>query len=112
MVFADTSNPEYEMEFDVNKLSLLVNQIDTETAVVENNKNNESFLIVSPYENKESDLIDLFMFNKLGYVLYNCKPEKDLQYLYRFVKKKTWIILLAIAISVMFLMGIFLVLRN
>lgn len=113
MIFTDSSNPEYEMVFDVNQLSLLMSLIENETATVERDRNYDYFLIVSLYERKASELIELFQLKKFNYVLCNGEPvQKDQKYLYRFVKKKIWMILLIIAITIVFLLGVFLVLRN
>lgn len=113
MIFSDNSNPEYEMIFDVNQLSLLLNHIENETVAVEKDRKYDYFLIVSLYESKASELIDLFQLKKFGYVLFNGKPDqKDMQYRYRFVKKKIWMTLAIIVITIIILLVLFLVLRK
>lgn len=113
MIFVDNCNPEFEMKFEINQLSSFMNQLDNETSIATKGKNYDYFLIVSLYGSKMLELIDLFQLKKLRYALCNGEPDqKGQQYLYRFVKKKIWMKILVIVVVVIFLLGLYLVLRK
>lgn len=113
MVLIDVSNSEYEMRFDVDQLSRLIQQFNNEEVDEADAKKRDYYLIISSYESKTKELLDLFELKKYGYVLCNGMPEqKGYQYRYRFVKKNSWILLLTIIIVIIILLAFFLLLRK
>ncbi len=113
MILIDVSNSEYEMRFDINQLSTLIQQFENEKADEEDENKLDYFLIISSYENKTQELLDLFELKRYGYGLCNGLPKPtENQYRYRFVKKNSWIMLLTIIIVIIILLAAFFVLRK